>query len=74
MPDITMCQSETCSVRHTCYRNPASGTKPNESRQSWFLNAEEADCIYFYPVRVYVLPVNHPRKERKTTKESSYEL
>lgn len=37
MPDIAMCASETCPVRGVCYRNPASGTKPNEGRQSWAL-------------------------------------
>lgn len=35
MPDITMCASETCTHRKTCYRNPESGTKPGQ-RQSWF--------------------------------------
>jgi len=51
MPDITMCSSETCPLKTTCYRNPASGTKPSEYRQSWFLNktTEGKDCDSYWP-------------------------
>ena len=51
MPDITMCHSKTCNVRKECYRNPESGTKPSEHRQSWFLSVgkEDEDCIYYWP-------------------------
>ena len=34
MPDILMCANHTCPLREDCYRNPASGTKPSEFRQS----------------------------------------
>jgi hypothetical protein len=35
MPDISMCPSEDCPVRRGCYRNEASGTRPNPWRQAW---------------------------------------
>jgi hypothetical protein len=35
MPDISMCPSETCPIRVSCYRNEASGTKPSEWRQAY---------------------------------------
>lgn len=35
MPDISMCESTLCSVRETCARNAASGTKPSEYRQAY---------------------------------------
>lgn len=35
MPDISMCADEICPSRETCYRSPASGTKPTEYRQAW---------------------------------------
>lgn len=55
MPDITMCQSETCNVRATCYRNEASGTKPTEYRQSWFMEppGEDDTCPYYWPRMVH---------------------
>lgn len=51
MPDITMCASETCKVRETCYRNPASGTKPSEFVQSWFWvePGDDDQCGHFWP-------------------------
>ncbi len=35
MPDITMCGTEDCGLKGSCYRSPASGTRPTEWRQSW---------------------------------------
>ena len=35
MPDISMCASETCSLRRACARNAASGTEPSERLQSY---------------------------------------
>lgn len=51
MPDITMCRSDDCPHRKSCYRNPESGTKPSESRQSWFLASPNTEgvCDYFWP-------------------------
>ena len=52
MPDISMCDSDTCSLKTNCYRNPASGTKPNEyRRQAWFMGPakEGDDCEYYLP-------------------------
>lgn len=43
MPDISMCDSKTCSRRKECYRNEESGTKPCEWRQSYFLWPEGFD-------------------------------
>lgn len=52
MPDISMCDSPTCPLRDSCYRNPASGTKPSEFRQAWFIGQsdEGLDCKYHWPV------------------------
>lgn len=30
-----MCASDDCPARHECYRNEASGTRPNPWRQAW---------------------------------------
>ena len=53
MPDITMCASETCRKARKCYRNPRSGTKSSEWRQSWFAlvddDTDERPCLYFLP-------------------------
>lgn len=37
MPDITMCNGETCPLAETCFRAPQSGTIPNGRHQSWFI-------------------------------------
>jgi len=52
MPDISMCDSETCPLKTKCYRNPASGTRPSEPVQSWFwlLDEEGEDCDQYWPV------------------------
>ena len=51
MPDISMCDSETCPLKAECYRNPASGTKPSEYRQAWYLGLlkEGEDCDHYWP-------------------------
>ncbi len=51
MPDISMCASKTCPVAERCYRNAASGTKPEEFLQSymWFELEGEA-CSGFWPI------------------------
>lgn len=36
MPDICMCPSTKCPLRQQCYRNEASGTRPDEYRQAFF--------------------------------------
>ena len=38
MPDITMCKGDTCTLSETCHRCQKSGTKPDELRQSWFID------------------------------------
>ena len=52
MPDISMCDSKTCPLKTKCYRNEASGTKPTEYRQAYFMGlaTEGEDCIYYWPV------------------------
>jgi hypothetical protein len=52
MPDITMCPSDTCDLRTRCYRNPASGTKPSEYRQSWWVEKIliNDDCNNYWPL------------------------
>ena len=54
MPDITMCGSDSCPYRETCYRNEESGTKPSEFRQSFFMNPpydkETGECEYYWPI------------------------
>jgi hypothetical protein len=50
MPDISMCGNETCVLKGYCYRNPDSGTKPNEHRQAWLVfqdHTVENPCPYF---------------------------
>jgi len=51
MPDVSMCDSETCPVKDKCHRNPASGTRPSEHQQSWFMGLleEGEDCTYYWP-------------------------
>lgn len=53
MPDITMCPSDTCDYRTHCYRNPASGTKPSEYRQAWWIEKPDIndDCRNYWPLQ-----------------------
>ena len=53
MPDISMCDSETCELATTCYRNAKSGTKPSEYRQAYFfgLPYEGEECDKYWPTR-----------------------
>lgn len=54
MPDISMCMSGNCPLRKQCYRNEASGTKPNPWRQSYAafgLNGQ-GPCLDYVPARV----------------------
>ncbi len=53
MPDITMCASEVCTLKVNCYRSPASGTKPNEYRQAWYLDKTLTGegCKSYWPLR-----------------------
>jgi hypothetical protein len=51
VPDITMCDSAVCSVRHNCVRHEASGTKPYLFLQSWFVPAPlygGEKCDFYY--------------------------
>lgn len=45
MPDISMCANKTCWLRAGCYRNPASGTKPESFRQAWGDFKPIAACV-----------------------------
>jgi hypothetical protein len=49
MPDITMCDDKKCPNAPQCYRNPASGTRPSDFRQSWFVETPrtETGCEHF---------------------------
>lgn len=65
MPDITMCKSQICPRRFTCYRSEESGTKPSEYRQSWFVLGEENtpisendSCAYYYRCAGKIEPIN----------------
>ena len=53
MPDITMCNSDTCPLAKTCYRNERSGTKPSEYRQAYYLGlSKEGDqCKQYWPIK-----------------------
>ena len=60
MPDITMCQSP-CSRSRECYRHQDSGTKPNQTRQSFFqpeYTGEECEVFW---------PANWPQSRGTTT-------
>jgi hypothetical protein len=51
MPDITMCNSADCKLRETCYRNSASGTKPSEYRQAYWVKPplkEDGNCDHYW--------------------------
>lgn len=58
MPDITMCNDETCPIRNECYRFRAI---PSEHRQAYFVDSpREGDkCNEFTPIngRRYLMPV-----------------
>lgn len=41
MADLDMCDSQSCELRKSCYRNPASGAEPNPWRQFWIVNPDE---------------------------------
>lgn len=49
MPDISMCNDKDCPMAAKCYRNPASGTKPSEFRQSWMASPRIGEeCEYLW--------------------------
>lgn len=66
MPDISMCPSQDCPVRGGCYRNEASGTVPNDRRQSYIgftwrqplglLGEVECDGFWEVPSRPALIP------------------
>ena len=50
MPDISMCDNQSCPMRHECYRFMAV---PNPYRQAWFIGvAPNADgsCEFKLPI------------------------
>ena len=62
--DITMCSDETCPLKASCLRNPASGSKADDQRQTWFtskplwsvrkvagLKGKHPACPYFWQGR-----------------------
>lgn len=52
MPDIAMCNDKDCPMASRCYRNPESGTKPSEYRQSWFAESPrqpDGSCQHQWP-------------------------
>ena len=70
MPDISMCRETECPLRQSCYRNEASGTKPSEHWQAWFVGyismmwATEK-CEWYWPVETKVDQVATVIKEPK---------
>lgn len=49
MPDISMCSVETCELKTKCYRNAASGTRPDRYAQSYFQPQNPGiECEQFY--------------------------
>ncbi len=54
--DFTMCCNDTCPSRTHCYRNPASGTAPDEY-QSWADFKPCVECEYYE----YKEPTHDPR-------------
>lgn len=57
MPDISMCDSATCPLAKTCYRNKLSGTRPSEYRQAFFMGLKEdgEDCRYYWKTKASVV-------------------
>jgi len=49
MPDISMCENQTCPLKETCYRFKAI---PN-THQSYadFKPDEKGKCDYYYPIK-----------------------
>jgi hypothetical protein len=51
MPDITMCDTQDCPLKDTCYRFTAT---PSEYRQSYFLGdprgEDKKECSYYAPI------------------------
>jgi hypothetical protein len=48
MPDISMCDNQTCTLNKTCYRFNAN---PDEYRQAYsaFKQDEKGNCDYYWP-------------------------
>ena len=65
MSDITMCASDTCRRRTECYRNEASGTKPDPYQQAYFVSTDmtEDGCEMFSP--------QHTKKYVKEERDAS---
>ena len=50
MPDITMCDDESCPMNRKCYRYMAI---PSTHRQSYFIDSprKNENCEYFDPIK-----------------------
>lgn len=57
-----MCPSTTCLERERCYRNEASGTKPNPFRQAYFVQTESIyhGCNSYVPAYPSRVETNQP--------------
>lgn len=62
MPDITMCNNETCTLKERCYRHTAI---PDDYWQSWafFEQNEDGTCDNFYPTAVEYADSNKTVRE-----------
>jgi hypothetical protein len=72
MPDITMCPSDSCSIRKQCLRNPASGTNPGDMRQSWFTKPPGNDQTCGFKLVYPALPHELTKDELKALLEQAY--
>ena len=63
MPDIMMCDAEECPKARQCCRHQASGTKPSQPMQSWWLRDADSplgdDCDNFWRVDASVKAAHH---------------
>ena len=69
MPDITMCISQTCPLRSSCYRSEASGTKPTPGWQTYSLwtprvEGESVECEGYWK-REYTARTSPPNTNQK---------
>lgn len=50
MADITMCLSETCPKKHTCYRYTASPNPFRQAYNNFYVPITPELCGWFWPI------------------------
>ena len=62
MPDISMCNSNTCPLKDTCYRFTATPSPFRQAYADFKYNEETKNCEYYWDNKEYE---DEKRKDRR---------